>query len=82
MDSNGIIFAADYNGSVYLTVDNAESWHPLGTFALGLGKLAGLEFNKWGSLLAGTADGIYIYPGKCLSKLLVAVDDPRRKNRR
>ena len=24
MDSNGIIFAADYNGSVYLTVDNAE----------------------------------------------------------
>ena len=80
---SGLLFTSIAGVGVFVSGDNAESWHPLGTFnnllqpvVLSLASIDG------GGLIAGTTNGIYGYPKKCISKLVEAKEDPRRKDRR
>jgi hypothetical protein len=79
----GLFFTSIAGVGVFVSGDNAESWHPLGTFnnllqpvVLSLASIDG------GGLIAGTTNGIYGYPKKCISKLIETKEDPRRKDRR
>jgi hypothetical protein len=80
---SGLLFTSIAGVGVFVSGDNAESWHPLGTFnnllqpvVLSLASIDG------GGLIAGTTNGIYGYPKKCISKLIETKEDPRRKDRR
>jgi len=80
---SGLLFTSIAGVGVFVSGDNAESWHPLGTFnnllqpvVLSLASIDG------GGLIAGTTNGIYGYPKKCISKLVETKEDPRRKDRR
>ena len=80
---SGLLFTSVAGVGVFVSADNAESWHLLGTFnnypqpiVLSLAHIDG------GGVIAGTTNGIYSYPRKCVSKLIETQDDSRREDRR
>jgi len=79
---SGLLFTSIAGVGVFVSGDNAESWHPLGTFNNYKQPIVtSLAHIDGGGVIAGTTNGIYSYPRKCISKLIETQDDPRREDR-